>query len=62
MLSSSPQKVQSSSTGRQGDQAEGYHGSVGSTWQHSDHRSQQSDTEGVELHHRKSRPCADGMR
>lgn len=49
------QEVQSPSAGRQGDKAESYHGSVGPPWQHGDHSSQQSDAEGVELHHRK--PC-----
>lgn len=55
------QKVQPTTAGRQSDQAEGYYGSMGSSWQHRDHSSQQPDAEGVELHHRESRPCPDGM-
>lgn len=54
------QEVQPTSARRQGDQAEGYHGSMGSPWRHSDHSGQQSDAEGVELHHRKPRPRPHG--
>ncbi len=55
------QEVQPSPAGRQGDQAEGHHGSVGSPRQHGDHSGQQPDAEGVELHHRQPCPRSHGM-
>lgn len=55
------QEVQPSSAGRQGDKAEGYHGSMGPPWRHGHHSGQQSDAEGVELHHRQPRPRPHGM-
>lgn len=56
----SPQKVQPPTAGGQGDQAEGYHGSMGPPRRHGDHGGQQSHAEGVELNDRQPRPRPHG--